>query len=644
MDLGDHDMKRLLPNLHSPQELRALSHPELETLAEELRQEIIQTVSRNGGHLASSLGVVELTLALQRIFPTPENKILWDVGHQAYAHKLLTGRLQDFATLRQLDGLSGFPKRSESNHDCFDVGHSSTSISAALGMAAARDAQGGDEKIVAVIGDGSLTAGLAFEGLNHAGHLKKDLIVILNDNEMSISPNVGALSSFLSRKMTSDFFIRFKRETESFLTGLPRFGKDLLNLARRAEDSLKGFLTPGMLFEGFGFNYVGPINGHRLEELLETLDNVSRLRGPVLVHVLTRKGKGFLPAERNPALFHGVGPFNPVTGEVPAAKGGPASYTAIFGQTLIDLAKADERVVAITAAMPEGTGLTPFAEAFPERFYDVGIAEQHAVTFAAGLACHGLRPTVAIYSTFLQRAYDNVLHDVCLQNLPVSFALDRGGLVGADGPTHHGVFDFAYLRHLPNLVLMAPRDEDQLRRAMVTALQHDGPIAYRYPRGNGLGLDLAAALPEPLPIGSGERLREGDHGVIIAVGAAIQQALEAAELLAQDNIHLAVVDPRFVKPLDRGLLTAEARRTGLVVTVEDHVLQGGFGSAVLELLADAGMSPTVLRLGLPDAFIEQGSQAELRSRYGLDAEGIAGSIRQLFPERLSLRRGYAAAP
>lgn len=637
-------MNRLLPNLHSPFELRALSHPELEILAEELRQEIIQTVAVTGGHLASSLGVVELTLALQRIFPTPGNKIVWDVGHQAYAHKLLTGRLKDFGSLRQLDGLSGFPKRSESVHDAFDVGHSSTSISAALGMVAARDSLGGTEKIVAVIGDGSLTAGLAFEGLNHAGHLKKDLIVILNDNEMSISPNVGALSSFLSRKMTSDLFVRFKRETESFLTGLPRFGRDLLNLARRAEDSLKGFLTPGMLFEGFGFNYVGPINGHQLDELLETLENVSRLRGPVLVHVLTRKGKGFLPAERNPALFHGVGPFNPVTGEVAAAKAGPASYTAIFGQTLMDQAQADQRVVAITAAMPEGTGLTAFAEAFPERFYDVGIAEQHAVTFAAGLACHGLRPTVAIYSTFLQRAYDNVLHDVCLQNLPVSFALDRGGLVGADGPTHHGVFDYAYLRHLPNLVFVAPRDEDQLRRAMVTALQYDGPFAYRYPRGNGLGLELSKELPEPLEIGRGERLRDGEDGVIIAVGAALQQALEAAQLLAEEGLQLAVVDPRFVKPLDRELLTAEAQRTGVVVTIEDHVLPGGFGSAVLELLADAGLSPTVLRLGLPDAFVEQGSQAELRSRYGLDAQGIAGSIRRLFPKRQSRRLGCATAP
>jgi 1-deoxy-D-xylulose-5-phosphate synthase len=637
-------MNRLLPTLDSPDDLRGLALAELETLAEELRQEVIQTVARNGGHLASSLGVVELTLALQRVFPTTKHKILWDVGHQAYAHKLLTGRLKDFSTLRQLDGLSGFPKRSESPHDAFDVGHSSTSISAALGMAAARDARGGEEKIVAVIGDGSLTAGLAFEGLNHAGHLKKDLIVILNDNEMSISPNVGALSSFLSRKMTSDLFIRFKRETESFLNGLPRFGKDLLNLARRAEDSLKGFLTPGMLFEGFGFNYVGPINGHNLAELLETLENVSRLRGPVLVHVLTRKGKGFAPAERNPALFHGVGPFNPVTGEVAAAKGGPASYTAVFGQTLMHQAQLDQRVVAITAAMPEGTGLTPFAERFPERFFDVGIAEQHAVTFAAGLACHGLRPTVAIYSTFLQRAYDNVLHDVCLQNLPVSFALDRGGLVGADGPTHHGVFDFAYLRHLPNLVFMAPRDEEQLQRAMVTALHHEGPCAYRYPRGNGLGISLPAHLPEALPLGCGEKLCDGEDGVIVAVGSAVQQALAAARLLAAEGLQLAVVDPLFVKPLDRELLLEEAERTGLVVTLEDHVLQGGFGSAVLELLADAGLSPRVLRLGLPDAFIEQGSQEELRLRYGLDAEGIAASIRKLFPERNARPRSCAVVP
>jgi 1-deoxy-D-xylulose-5-phosphate synthase len=616
----------VLDHLESPADLKRLSTAQLETLAAELRAAILDTVSRTGGHLASSLGVVELTVALHRVFDSPRDRIVWDVGHQAYAHKLLTGRREQFHTLRQLDGVSGFPKRSESPHDCFDVGHSSTSISAALGMAAARDALGGAEKVIAVIGDGSLTAGLAFEGLNHAGHLKKSLIVILNDNEMSISPNVGALASFLSRKMTSERFVRFKRETEQLLGNVPRFGQDLLNIARRAEESLKGFLTPGMLFEAFGFDYVGPLDGHRLPELIETLQNVSRLEGPTLVHVVTRKGKGYPPAERNPALFHGVGPFDRETGVVRAEKGGAASYTGVFGRTLVELAERDERVVAITAAMVEGTGLKEFAARFPERFFDVGIAEQHAVTFAAGLACRGLRPTVAVYSTFLQRGYDNVLHDVCLQNLPVAFALDRGGLVGADGPTHHGVFDLAYLRHIPNLTFMAPRDEVELRRAMATALAVDGPFAYRYPRGSGLGLSLdAPALP--LPVGEGEKLRDGGDGVIFALGSTVAAALAAAETLEREGISLAVVDPRFLKPLDRKLLTGEAQRTGMVVTVEENVLPGGFGSAVLELLADEGLPARVLRLGLPDAFIEQGSQEELRARYGLDAAGLAGSIR-----------------
>ena len=501
-------MTDILARLQSPAELKGLSLAELETLAGELRSTIIETVAQTGGHLASSLGVVELTIALHRVLDTPRDKIVWDVGHQAYAHKLLTGRLERFHTLRQLDGISGFPKRQESPYDCFDVGHSSTSISAALGMAAARDAVGGSEKVVAVIGDGSLTAGLAFEGLNQAGHLKKDLVVILNDNEMSISPNVGAISSFLNRKMTSDFFIRFRRETEHLLGTVPRFGKDLINLARRAEESVKGFLTPGMLFEAFGFDYVGPIDGHQLDDLIETLANVTRLKGPRLVHVVTKKGKGFSAAERSPSVFHGVGPFDPESGAVRSSKGGPASFTAVFGQTLVELAERDSRLVAITAAMPDGTGLSSFAARFPGRFFDVGIAEQHAVTFAAGLACQGLRPVVALYSTFLQRAYDNVLHDVCLQNLPVTFAMDRGGLVGADGPTHHGVFDLSFLRHIPNLTFAVPRDELQLQRLMVTALQSDGPFAYRYPRGNGLGLELAGD-PQPLPVGRGEKLRTG---------------------------------------------------------------------------------------------------------------------------------------
>ncbi|MBE0597405.1 MAG: 1-deoxy-D-xylulose-5-phosphate synthase [Desulfuromonadales bacterium] len=621
-------MPGLLENIASPADLKALSLAELELLASELRQEIVATVARTGGHLASSLGVVELTVALHRVFNTPHDKIVWDVGHQAYAHKLLTGRRDQFATLRQLGGVSGFPKRQESDHDCFDVGHSSTSISAALGMAAGRDAVGGSEKVIAVIGDGSLTAGLAFEGLNQAGHLKRDLIVILNDNEMSISPNVGALSSFLSRKMTSDLFVRLRKETEGLLANVPRFGRDLVHLARRAEESIKGFFTPGMLFEAFGFDYVGPLHGHRMGELMETLQNVSRLKGPILVHVVTRKGQGYGPAEANPALFHGVGPFNPATGEVTPASGGAESYTSVFGRTLVDLAQNDERVVAITAAMDEGTGLKPFATRFPQRFFDVGIAEQHAVTFAAGLACRGRRPVVAVYSTFLQRAYDNVLHDVCLQNLPVTFAMDRGGLVGADGPTHHGVFDYSFLRHIPNLTFMVPRDENQLRHALATALALDGPCAFRYPRGTTLG--LPPEIPRPLPLGKGEKLRPGDAGVLIAAGTTVAAALAAAEQLAAEGLSLAVVDPRFLKPLDGELLTAEARRTGAVVTVEENVLAGGFGSAVLELLAAEGVTVPTLCLGLPDLFIEQGSQSELRAIYELDQAGIVRQVRAFF--------------
>ncbi len=617
-------MDPILRSLRDPADLKGLTLPQLEQLAGEIREEILNTVSRTGGHLASSLGVVELTIALHRIFNAPQDRLLWDVGHQAYAHKLLTGRLERFHTLRQMNGISGFPKREESPYDCFDVGHSSTSISAALGMAAARDSQGGKEKIVAIIGDGSLTSGLAFEGLNQAGHLRRDLIVILNDNEMSIAPNVGALASFLSRKMTSDLFVRFKKETENLLGNVPRFGKDLVYLARRAEDSLKGFLTPGMLFEAFGFNYIGPINGHRLQDLLETLDNVSRLSGPILVHVLTRKGKGYAPAEENPARFHGVGPFDRLSG-ASTEKGGGSSFTGIFGRSLVEMAEQDARIVAITAAMVEGTGLAGFAERFPERFFDVGIAEQHAVTFAAGLACRGLRPVVALYSTFLQRAYDNVLHDVCLQNLPVTLAMDRGGLVGADGPTHHGVFDYSYLRHLPNLILMAPRDGLELRRAMATALAHTGPFAFRYPRGAAPDPGAEAAV-EPLAIGCGEKLREGSDGVVLALGTMVQPVLEAAARLEERGISLAVVDARFVKPLDRELILGEARRTGRVVTVEENVLQGGFGSAVLELLAEEGVCVPVLRLGLPDAFIQQGSQEELRALHGLDRDGMIGRI------------------
>jgi 1-deoxy-D-xylulose-5-phosphate synthase len=621
--------------------LKEMPVAQLSDVAQELRDVIVHTVAQNGGHLASSLGVVELTIALHRVFDSPTDKIVWDVGHQAYAHKLLTGRYDRFHTLRQLDGLSGFPKRSESAHDCFGVGHSSTSIAAALGMATARDAHEGDEKIVAVIGDGSLTAGLAFESLNQAGHLKKNLLVILNDNEMSISPNVGALSSFFSRQLTSDFFVRLKRETENFLDSVPKVGKDLRRLAKKAEEAVKGFLTPGMLFEAFDFDYVGPIDGHKLDELIQTLDNITHMDGPVLMHVVTKKGKGYLPAEQNPPLFHGVGPFDAETGAVPKSSG-PPSYTAVFGETLVELAQQDTRIVAITAAMLEGTGLKSFATHFPERFFDVGIAEQHAVTFAAGMASRGLKPFVAVYSTFLQRAYDSVLHDVCLQKLPVTFALDRGGLVGADGPTHHGVFDYSFLRHIPNLVFMVPRDENLLRCAIATARDFDGPFAFRYPRGAGIGVTLRQA--KPIPIGQGEKLCDGDDVVIVATGALVGEALVAAERLAGENISAAVVDPVFLKPLDSSLLVAEAERTGCVVTVEENVLQGGFGSAILELFCDQGVHVPVLRIGLPDQFIEQGSQAELRARYGLDADGIVARVREALPQRvLPSAAGNAAA-
>jgi 1-deoxy-D-xylulose-5-phosphate synthase len=619
-------MDSILKQKNPIEALKTLPLEQLQDVADEIRDAIIETVSKNGGHLASSLGVVELTVALHRVLDSPRDRIIWDVGHQAYAHKLLTGRYDRFGTLRQLNGISGFPKRKESPHDSFGVGHSSTSISAALGIAAARDALHENEKIVAVIGDGSLTGGIAFEALNQAGHLKKDLIVILNDNEMSISPNVGAFSSFLSRQLTSDFFVRMKRETENFLDHVPKIGKDLRRLAKKVEESVKTFLTPGMLFEAFDFDYIGPINGHKLEELVQTLENVSRMDGPILMHVVTTKGKGYVPAETNPSVFHGVGPFNPETGEVQKSPG-PLSYTSVFGKTLVDMAEKDDRIVAITAAMPDGTGLIPFAERFPERFYDVGIAEQHAVTFAAGLASRGLRPVVAVYSTFLQRAYDSVIHDVCLQNLPVTFAIDRCGLVGADGPTHHGTFDLSFLRPIPNLVCMVPRDEQELRRAMATGLSHDGPFAFRYPRGSGLGLDLDQSV-EPVVIGQGEKLRDGSDAVIAAVGVGVQTALEAAELLAEEGLSLSVLDARFVKPFDAELLVAEAQRCGKVITVEENALMGGFGSAALETLNDYGVLVPVCRFGLPDHFVEQGTQAELRERLGLDAKSLAGTIRE----------------
>ncbi len=634
-------MAGILDGITEPSQLKALSLRELETLAEELRARIIETCAANGGHVAPSLGVVELTIALHRVFDSPKDKIVWDVGHQAYAHKLLTGRKERFGTLRTLGGISGFPKRCESPHDSFDVGHSSTSISAGVGFAVARDLKKERNKVLTVIGDGAMTGGLAFEGLNHAGELNKDLVVILNDNEMSISENVGALSNLLSRTITSEYVHRAKKDLEAFLEGVPMFGRSVLKIAKRAEESLKTLFTPGMLFEAFGFEYIGPIDGHDIPKLLETLENVKRFDDAVLIHVLTRKGKGYPPAEANPSLFHGVGPFDQKSGKVLKGKGGAASYTGVFGETVKRLAHEDDRIVAITAAMPDGTGLTPFAREFPDRFFDVGIAEQHAIAFAAGLAAEGFRPVVALYSSFLQRGYDQLFHDVCLQELPVTFAIDRAGVVGNDGPTHHGVFDLSYLRAVPGLTIMAPKDENELQHMLVTALSLPGPAALRYPRGNGLGVPMDQIL-EPLPIGRGELLEKGKDGAIVAVGTMVQPAREAAAALAADGIELSVMNARFVKPLDADLILSLAD-TGFLVTLEDNVVQGGFGTAVLELLEERGVTGVkVLRLGYPDRFVEQGEQAELKAAYRLDAAGIAASIREA--RRPIPARSEAAAP
>ncbi len=502
-------MSRLLDTINSPADVKALKEEELTALAGEVRQFLLETVSVTGGHLASNLGCVELSLALHHCFDSPQDRIIWDVGHQAYTHKIITGRRGQFHTQRQYQGISGFPKRSESPHDSFGAGHSSTSISAGLGMAAADALKGEGNKVIAVIGDGSMTAGMAFEALNQAGHLHKNLIVILNDNEMSISKNVGAFSAFVSRKMSGSYYRDLKKEMQVLLENIPAIGGNILRFARRAENSLKGFLTPGALFEALGFEYIGPLQGHNLPQLIEVLQGVRSLEGPVLVHVMTTKGKGYLPAEENPSQFHGVGPFDVATGKVAASKGGAKSYTGVFGDTMMRLAEADEKIIAITAAMPDGTGLSPFAKAFPSRFFDVGIAEQHALTFAAGLAVEGFRPVAAIYSSFAQRAYDQVFHDICLQKLPVTLALDRAGLVGDDGPTHHGVFDLSFLRHLPEMTVMVPKDENELQHMIKTAVYADCPIALRYPRGNGYGIPMDQE-PAILPIGRGELLMEGD--------------------------------------------------------------------------------------------------------------------------------------
>ena len=627
--MNSNTQKKLLDTIDSPADLKGLSLHELEVLAEEIRQKIIETVSKTGGHLAPSLGAVELAIALHYVFDTPKDKIIWDVGHQAYAHKLLTGRRERFHTLRTYGGISGFPKKTESPYDTFDTGHSSTSISAGAGIATAKALKGEKSKVIAVIGDGSMTAGMAFEGLTQSGHTEKDLIVVLNDNAMSISPNVGAFSSFLSRKMTGKRFVSFKKEIEIFLKSIPGVGEDILNVARKWEDSFLTFFTQGMLFEALKFKYIGPIKGHRIDRLIEALNNTRHLEGPVLIHAVTVKGMGYGPAEKDPAHYHGVGSFEISTGSPP--KNGlkpPPSYTEVFGRTMVDLGRENKKLFAITAAMPEGTGLIEFSEVYPERFLDVGIAEQHAVTFAAGLATEGFRPVVAIYSTFLQRAYDQIIHDVCLPNLPVVFAVDRGGLVGEDGPTHHGHFDITYLRSLPNMTLMSPKDENELRHMLYTALQQPGPVGIRYPRGRGLGVPMDTDY-KTIPVGKAEILRQGKDLLILALGSTVPPAFEAATHLEKEGCSACVVNCRFVKPLDRQLGEL-AGSIGSVLVVEENIRQGGLGGAVLELFNDMGIGNVrTKRIGLPDKFVEQGTASLLREKYGLDTSGILKEARDL---------------
>lgn len=622
----------LLDKISSPADLKKLTRQELPSLASDLRNRIVDVVSKSGGHLASSLGTVELAIAIHYVFDTPSDKVIWDVGHQAYAHKLLTGRAAEFETLRKYGGLSGFTKRSESPYDTMTTGHSSTSISASLGIACANRLNNKSSKVVAVIGDGSMSAGLAYEALNQAGDLHKDLIVILNDNDMSISPNVGAVSSLLSRTFSGQRLQNWRKELGEFLKSLPKIGDNIYHWAKRSEESFKTFITPGMLFEAFNFDYFGPIDGHNLNHLISILKNIKNLTDPVLLHVTTKKGKGYAQAENNPVYFHGVGCFDVKTGNSTAPECEGPSYTKIFGDFLIELADQNEKIVAVTAAMPEGTGLSSFAKKYPERFFDVGIAEQHGVTFAAGLATEGFRPVVAIYSTFLQRAYDQIIHDVCIEGLPVIFAIDRGGLVGEDGPTHHGQFDMAYLRSLPNMVIMAPKDENELRRMMVTALDHNGPVAIRYPRGTAIGVELDTK-PKPIALGKSEVLTEGEDLLILAVGHMVEQSMEAHHMLKAHGVHSTVVNCRYVKPLDEELIASLSSAIPNILTAEENALQGGFGSAVLELLSDRSIGPMrIRRIGIPDQFIEHGAVSILRKKYGLDADGIVAAALQLLSD------------
>jgi 1-deoxy-D-xylulose-5-phosphate synthase len=613
----------MLAAIASPADVKRLPPERLPTLAEEMRRYLIQTLAPIGGHLGAGLGVVELTIALHYLFDSPRDKIVWDVGHQAYPHKMLTGRFDRMPTIRQHGGLSGFTKRAESEHDPFGAGHASTSISAAYGMAVGRDLQGGSHHAIAVIGDGALTGGMAFEALNHAGADKHRLLVILNDNEMSIAPNVGAVSAYLARIITGRTYTGVKDTAKRVLSHLP----GALDAARRLEEHVKGMITPGTLFEELGFRYIGPIDGHDFDHLLPTLANCKHLEGPVLLHVITRKGLGFSPAEEDPETWHGLGPYDAESGRPVPAKAGPPSYTQVFADTLADLADTDARIVAITAAMPGGTGLARFARRHPNRCFDVGIAEQHAVTFAGGLAADGLRPFVAIYSTFLQRGYDQIIHDICIQNLPVVFCMDRAGIVGADGATHAGSFDIAFLRCLPNMTLMAPKDEHELAAMLATALSLPGPCAIRYPRGTGLG--LAASSVGILPVGEAEVLAEGRDGLVVAVGTRVADAAAAIAAMAEQGRHFGLINLRFVKPLDTATILKHLPKNKPLAVVEEGSRLGGIGEAIAVAALASGWHGSFAHLGIPDTFPGQGTQAEVLAELGLDAAGIASALSRL---------------
>jgi 1-deoxy-D-xylulose-5-phosphate synthase len=613
-------MYALLKSVNSPDDLHRLERRQLPQLAAELRQFLIESVSMTGGHLSSNLGTVELTIALHYVYNAPHDKLVWDVGHQTYAHKILTGRREAMKKLRVAGGISGFPKRSESPYDTFGTGHSSTSISAALGMAVAAQLAGSDCRAVAVIGDGAMTGGMAFEALNNAGAMNANLLVILNDNDMSISQPVGALSNYLAKLMSGGFYAAMRRGSEKVLKGMP----PVLEFAKRTEEHLKGMVTPGTLFEEFGFNYIGPIDGHDLDVLVTTLGNIRQLEGPQLLHIVTQKGKGYVHAEADSVLYHGVGKFDPLNGIAPKAEGSP-TYTRVFGDWLCDMAAEDERLIGITPAMCEGSGMVAFSQKYPTRYFDVGIAEQHALTFAAGLACDGYKPVVAIYSTFLQRAYDQLIHDIAIQNLPVMLAIDRGGLVGADGATHAGCFDLSFLRCIPNMTVMAPADEDECRRMLTTAYRLNTPAAVRYPRGCGPGAKIDPAL-QPLEIGKGEVRRSGLQVAILAFGSMLAPSLQAAQ-----QINATVANMRFVKPMDEELVLRLAKSHDLLVTVEENTVQGGAGSAVAECLQQHGIAAPLLHLGLPDIFLEQGEPAQMLAACGLNAAGIAAAIRRIIP-------------